>query len=126
MTKWVRLRRQPNGQVIHAQVAVADAFWTRFQGWMGRRVIGPQDALLLTETPAIHTMFMRQPIDVVILSKAGRVLAVAPAVAPWRLLKPVPTGRHALELAAGQASDLAIEVGDSLSWEPTSPPDQSA
>ncbi len=118
MTRRVRLQRLPGKEEILGQVALADTFWTRFQGWMGRSTIGPQDALLLLRTPAIHTWFMRRPIDVVILSKNGEVLAVRASVVPWRMLSPMAGAGHALELGAGGAERLSIRVGDHLGWEP--------
>lgn len=74
---------------------------------------------MLTHTPAVRTWFMRRPIDVVVLSRTGEVLAVSTSVVPWRMLRPVPGAGHALELSAGGAERLAIRVADSLSWEST-------
>ncbi len=121
MSRWVRLVEAPTGRLLHPRVRLASTFWGRFWGWMGHEV-GPSDALLLLHTPAVHTMFMRVPIDVVMLDRAGRVLAVRQAARPWRLVRSAAGARHALELSPGAAQRLGIRPGLELAWaEPAGP-----
>ena len=53
---------------------------TRLVGLMGRRAPGP---LLLPRTRAVHTCFMRVPIDAVFLDGDGRPVKVV-RLRPWR------------------------------------------
>lgn len=116
MTAWVRLVEVPGGRLVHPRVEVANNFGQRLAGWMGRASIGPDDALLLLGTPAIHTFFMRLAIDLAMIDQEGRVLAVQQAIPPWRLPRPLAGARHALELPAGAAERLAIRPGLHLAW----------
>lgn len=116
MTSWVRLVEEPGGRLVHPRVQVANSFGQRLVGWMGRAAVGPDEALLLLGTPAIHTFFMCQAIDVVMMDQGGQVLAVRQAVLPWRMLRPLAGARHALELPSGAAVRLAIRPGLHLSW----------
>jgi hypothetical protein len=59
---------------------VASTPLARLRGLIGRRDPGP---LLLPRTRAIHTCFMRVPIDAVFLDASGRPVKVV-RVAPWR------------------------------------------
>jgi len=68
---------------------VADGPWSRFKGLQFRKYLPPGCGLLLVPCPSVHTFFLRFPIDVLLLDRAGQVLAVRRAVRPWRLVLPV-------------------------------------
>lgn len=95
-------------------VQVANSFWTRFMGLMGRAQLGASEGLLLMRTNSIHTCFMRFPIDVVYLDQDYTVLHVQ-TVAPWRVGALVKKTKHVLELAEGAAKD--VTKGEKLSFE---------
>ena len=125
MSRWVRLVEGPTGRLLHPRVRVANTFWGRFLGWMGHEV-GPAEALLLLHTPAVHTLFMRVPIDVVMIDGAGQVLAVRQGARPWRVVAPAAGARHALELPSGAAERLGIRPGLEVAWaEPAGPASQA-
>jgi uncharacterized membrane protein (UPF0127 family) len=98
------------------RVVVADSYWTRLRGLLGRRELGPGEGLLLRPASSVHTAFMRFPIDVVFLDDELRVLDVVEAVPPWRV-KAKRGARAVLELGAGEAArqgiarDLRIKTG---------------
>lgn len=90
---------------------VARSFFARFMGLMGRKSMAQDEGLLFPKCNSIHTFFMRFPIDVVFLDGQGRVVSIAEAVRPWRMLLPRWSARHCLELGAHRAKALGIEVG---------------
>lgn len=95
------------------RVELARRFWPRLVGLLGRRALAGDQALLLAPCNNIHTFFMRFAIDVVFLDRQGAVLAVVPALRPWR----VAAARRAhacLELAAGGAQRFGLQVGRRL------------
>ncbi len=95
------------------RIMLAQRFWARLVGLLGRRALAPDEALLLSPCNNIHTFFMRFPIDVVFLDKQGAVLAIVPALRPWR----VAAARRAhacLELAGGGARRFGLEVGQCI------------
>jgi uncharacterized membrane protein (UPF0127 family) len=95
------------------RVVLAQRFWARLVGLLGRRAMAPDEALLLAPCNNIHTFFMRFAIDVVFIDKHGAVLAIVPALAPWRIA--AARRAHAcLELAAGGARRFGLEVGQSM------------
>lgn len=95
-------------------VQVANSFWTRFMGLMGRAQLGVSEGLLLVKTNSIHTCFMRFPIDVIYLDQDYTVLHVQ-TVAPWRVGALVKGTKHVLELAEGTAKDVV--KGEQLSFQ---------
>lgn len=95
-------------------VQVANSFWTRFMGLMGRAQLEASEGLLLMKTNSIHTCFMRFPIDVIYLDQDYTVLHVQ-TVAPWRVGALVKGTKHVLELAEGTAKDVV--KGEQLSFQ---------
>lgn len=110
MDGW-QLEIRDKGRIVVQRLVIADRFWNRLCGLQFRRPLLPGDGILLAPCASIHTMWMRFAIDVAMLDRAGRVLAVHPAVRPWRL-KFAPRGTHAvLEVSAGT---LQLSAGDTL------------
>lgn len=100
-------------RVVCERGMVAEHALSRMWGLLGRRQLPAGEGLLLEPAPAIHTAFMRFPIDVVFLDAYMRVVKIAEALPPWRSV----AARHAravLELAAGQASRRGLAIGDRL------------
>src|SRR5687767_9849423 len=102
-----------HARVVCESCSLADTIWTRLRGLMGRRGFRPGEGLLLRPAGSIHTCFMRFAIDVVFLDRDLRVLAVSPAVRPWRL-RLQRGARAVLELPAGEAERVGISAGDRL------------
>lgn len=95
------------------RVMLAQRFLPRLVGLLGRRGLGADEALLLAPCNNIHTFFMRFSIDVVFLDREGEVLAIVPALRPWRVAAALRA--HAcLELAAGGARRSGLEVGQRI------------
>src|SRR4051812_5866949 len=73
------------------EVVVADRLETAFdsasrrQGLLGRDVLPESTALIIAPSNAVHTFFMRFPIDVAFVRRDGQVIKVRSAVRPWRL-----------------------------------------
>jgi uncharacterized membrane protein (UPF0127 family) len=105
-----------DGTLVCERCLVADGFFTRLRGLLGRRELPRDEGLLIIPCSSIHTWFMRFPIDVVFLDRDLRVVRVATDVRPWRL-RWGKGGRRVLELAAGEAAARGIEVGDRLTLE---------
>lgn len=100
-------------------IQLANNFFSRFRGLMLRKALQPDQGLLITRCPSVHSLFMRCAIDVVYLDKNGIVTRCAPQLKPWR----ASTGRsqltghttaHALELRDGSIQHLNIETGNQL------------
>lgn len=103
-------------RVVCASCSVADTMWARLRGLMGRRDLERGQGLLLKPSGSVHTCFMRFPIDVVFLNRALEVLAVSPAVRPWRM-RAHRGARAVLELPAGEAERVGIGPGERLTVE---------
>ena len=93
-------------------LAVAEIAMTRPQRRKG--LLGRDDfegVLVLRPCRQIHTFRMRFPIDVAFCDREGCVLHAA-TLGPWRLSRPVPRAKFAIEASAGAFDRWKLAVGD--------------
>jgi uncharacterized membrane protein (UPF0127 family) len=102
-----------DGRVVCDRCRLADRFFSRLRGLLGRGELPAGDGLLLSPGSSVHTFFMRFAIDVVFLDRDLRVVGVAPNLRPWRLAGRRGV-RHVLELSAGEAERRGIGAGEQL------------
>ena len=105
------LRRADDGFVVCASCEVADSFWTKFRGLMGRALLPADEGMLFRHAGSIHMFFMRFPIDVVFCDGDLRVVKVVRGLKPWRMAA-ARGATVTIELATGAAAGLA--PGDRL------------
>ena len=70
---------------LAVEVDVAETFAERARGLIGRPAPAPGRGLLIPRCNAIHTLFMRYPIDATFLDRKGRVVKSVRNLRPWRL-----------------------------------------
>jgi uncharacterized membrane protein (UPF0127 family) len=108
----VTLKRE-NGDVVCDRCVVAASPVSRLRGLLGRSELRSGEGLLLRPASAIHTFFMRFPIDAVFLDRDWRIVGIADDVRPWRT-----AGRRGakavLELPAGESARRGLRPGDLL------------
>jgi len=71
-------------EILGVRAEVADTFAKRTRGLIGRPPLGPGEGLLILKCNAIHTFFMRYPIDATFLDRENRVVKVVRGIRPWR------------------------------------------
>ncbi len=121
--------------VIADRCVVAESFFERFRGLIGRDRLADGEAMFFPRCNDIHMWFMSIPIDVVFLTKVNegetssananprgagtpvyyQVASIRRNLRPWKPL-PVRDGRasETLELPLGTVDRCAIGVGDQL------------
>jgi uncharacterized protein len=106
--------------VLHAdqrpvceRCVVADTPLTRLRGLLGRSGLRSGEGLLIRPTSAIHTCFMRFPVDAVFLDRDFVVLRAVNDLRAWRIAA-CRGSRAVLELGAGEISRRGIRPGDRL------------
>jgi uncharacterized protein len=102
---------------IATAVELAFTRATRRRGLLGRDGLDPAAALMLTPCLAVHTAFMRFPIDILFLDRDGFAVKLVSDLAPWRLAGSV-SAHSVVELAAGSLRRHDVAVGDRLYLKP--------
>ena len=105
--------RSESGRVICSRCVVADTFFSRLIGLLGRRELNADESLLLSPVSSIHTFFMRFAIDVVFLDRDLTVLSTREPLRPWRMAS-CRRAHSVLELPAGACRRWAVRPGDRL------------
>lgn len=100
--------------VLARKIYHAHTFYRRFLGWMGRQAIDEEEALILSPCRAVHTCFLKFPLDVVFVAADGRVLLTLTALQPFRFSPYVRHSRMVIELPAGRLERTGTGPGDRL------------
>jgi uncharacterized protein len=104
---------ESNGCVVARSVVRAAGGLARGLGMMVYRPALGQ-ALWLEPCNGVHTIALRAPIDVIVLNRSMRVVALRCAVHPWRFVPPVRGGHATVELEAGAIAAAGVALGDVL------------
>ena len=107
-TPWSLCDRR-SGDVLLPHLELATSFWQRFRGLQLRSSLPEGHGLLLAPCNALHTFFVRFPIDVAFLDSTGRVIATIEDLRPWRIVPPLAEAFAILELPP---ESLPLAAGD--------------
>jgi uncharacterized membrane protein (UPF0127 family) len=97
-------------------ITVADSPETRRTGLLKRTSLERGEGLWIAPCEAIHTFFMKFPIDVVFLSRDRRVVKISRNVGKWRI-RACLRAHSVLELPAGVLDETGTDKGDQLQYE---------
>lgn len=106
------------GKTLLEHVRVAESPSDRLRGLIGTTGLAGDEGMFFPNCRMIHTFFMCMTIDAVFLDGSGIVLDIFRNLRPWRtaFCRQIG-GKDTLELAAGRAAELGIEIGDCLKQE---------
>ncbi len=108
------LVNQSNQAVLAENVEIADAFWRRFLGLMGRSKLGQGQGLLLKPCNSVHTCFMRFSIDVIFLNPAWQIVHIETELAPYKISKIIREAVQVIELPSGTINATGTKAWDYL------------
>ena len=110
------LRNQQSGAVVATHLIPAFDSATRNVGLLGRHSLDPGSAMIIAPTNAVHTFFMRFPIDIAFVKKDGRILKIRERLPAWRIT--AAWGAYAVvEMAAGSFEAAGTGAGDCITVE---------
>ena len=101
-----------------AVASVADRPWTRMIGLLGRAGLDQGDGLVIEPCDAIHTWFMRFPIDVLFVDRQGLVVDAIHGLEPFRVASGRPAATTTIELPAGTLKRAGVHPGARVRMEP--------
>lgn len=114
VTERVRVDNMTRGTTVGDRIRVAATLRQRTVGLLRTTELRQGEGLWIEGAPSIHMFFMRYAIDAVFLDRHGRVTKVVPNLRPWHVVWWAKGARDCLELPAGAAAAIRIEVGDEL------------
>ncbi len=94
------------------KVKIAKTYWARLLGVIGRR-LEKDEAFLIPHCTRVHSFFMTQPIELIYLDRANRILAIH-TLSPWRISPLIKGTFSILEMVANGSNKYHIRIGDVL------------
>jgi uncharacterized membrane protein (UPF0127 family) len=108
-----RLENVRNRRILATRLIPAFDSQSRRSGLLYYTTFDESSAMLIAPSNAVHTFFMRFPIDIAFTTRDGRIVKACTAVKPWRIAASF-RGSIAIELPAGTLSRCETRAGDSL------------
>ena len=112
------IRNRTRGTVVAESAGLADSWFARLRGLIGRRSLLPGEGLLIRPCGSIHTFFMAFPIGVLFVDEGNRVVRATENVVAWRIGPIVPQARYVVELPVGAIVASRTACGDELELTP--------
>jgi uncharacterized membrane protein (UPF0127 family) len=111
------LRNVTTGKILARNVLRAEGLLERMLGFIPRSNIPPDDGLWFENCSAIHTVGMRNRIDVIFLDKSNRVIRVERSVPRYRLAITCLGAHTVVELGEANGAGRDLLAGDELALE---------
>jgi uncharacterized membrane protein (UPF0127 family) len=112
-TSGAMLVNESTGVPVATSVEAAFDSASRKKGLLGRDGLARRHAIVIAPSNAIHTFFMRFPIDVIFAAKDGTIVGLRKSLPAWRMAMAL-RAYCAIELAAGSIERDSIAIGDRL------------
>ncbi len=112
--RYLRAENRVRGSVLGTRVALADRWWLRLRGLLGRPALDAGEGLMLRPCRAVHMLGMSYPLDVAFLGRDGSVVASYHALRPGGRTGWHRGAREALELPAGTLAASGTVEGDTI------------
>jgi len=109
-----RIINKTKGKVIVEKARVANNFFSRLIGFMFRKNIDEDEAIIFYKAPSIHTFFMYIPIDIVFLDKDMKVIKTK-SLKPYRIIF-CKDSFITIELKENKIIEIPIEKEDLIEF----------
>lgn len=96
--KTIKILNKTNGEILAKNCLVADNFFSRFVGLMGKKELNNIDGLCIIPCKSIHTFFMRLNIDAIFVNSDGIVVNVIKNLKPWKMTPYIKDSKYVIEL----------------------------
>lgn len=111
----LRVSNLTRNTLLATCMEVADSASTRNKGLLGRERLAPGEGLWIRPCEAVHTFWMRFPIDLVYLDRKKRICKLKTSVPAWRLSACL-RAHSVIELPSGTIYQTLTQMGDILNF----------
>lgn len=112
--RYLRAENQARGTVLGTRIGLADRWWYRLRGLLGRSSLEEGEGLLLRPCRAVHMAWMAFPLDVAFVDERGGVVASYRSLEPGGRTRWHSNAADALELPAGTLTATGTVEGDTI------------
>ena len=115
--KQLSVRNVERGSELGDRIGLADRWWPQLKGLIGRAGLEEGEGLMITSSQGVHMWWMKFPLDVAMLDKDGKVVALYRDLQPGKRTSMHWDAHYALELPVGLIDRSGTREGDVLEWE---------
>ena len=110
----MKISNKTKGTLLAEEVVLADRFFLRIKGLLGKKDMKMGQALIIKPCDSIHTFFMRFAIDVIFIDRQNKVDLAIQCLKPWRLSPICWKSKFVIELPSGVIRESRTEKGDEI------------
>lgn len=103
-------------RTLVGNLTVADSIFSRMKGLLGKNILSEGEGLWIRPCKGVHTFGMKFAIDVIILNREQRVIAIKNELKPNRITTIYSDAATVLELPAATARDAKLSIGDVINF----------
>ena len=118
---YLRVSNLTRDTVLATCMEVAESGSKRSKGLLGREGLAPGEGMWIRPCEAVHTFWMRFPIDLVYLDRKNRIRKLVRSLPPWRLSGCL-RAHSVMELPSGTIRATQTQLEDTLEFSPATPP----
>ena len=113
----MRVLNKTQNRVIASKAVLADSFFTRAKGLLGRTSLSSDEALVITHCNSIHMFFMKFAIDAIFVDKTHHVVGLLEGIKPNQLSPVFFKSIYVVELKEGKIQESGTKLGDEILWD---------
>lgn len=100
--------------LLSDKAAIAEDFFSRLKGLLGRDGLASGEALVITHSRSIHMFFMKFSIDAVFVDKNKVVVGLAEKIKPFQMSPIFFKAQDVIELPEGKIRETKTRLGDQI------------
>lgn len=105
---------QTRNTLLAHRVIMADNFFSRLKGLIGRPGLPPGWCLVIDPCNSVHTIFMRFGIDLLFVDRSGKAVRLVENLPPFRFTPVVRGSRLVIEFPSGTLARTGTLAGDTI------------
>lgn len=100
--------------LLSRKAGIADDFFSRLKGLLGRKNLLADEALIITHSRSIHMFFMKFSIDAVFIDKNKIVVGLVERIKPFQMSPMFFKAQDVIELPEGKIRETKTRLGDKI------------
>lgn len=121
MSEKVKVFNLSSENIILEEAEIANSFFKRFKGLLGRRKLEPGKGIIIRPCRSIHTMGMLFTIDLAFVTKMNCICYIIEKLKPFRVSPAIEKACYVIEAPAGTFAKTKTAVGDRVKLEAFKP-----
>lgn len=101
-----------NGTILAGSASIADHFFTRLKGLIGKKTMPKGEALIISPCSMVHCIGMKMNIDVLFVTNTGKIIKIISPMRPGQISPYIRNACYVVELPASQAAQTGTKEGD--------------